>query len=164
MLFRSCNTADVWLITQLNGNPSMGGTWTDDDNTGGLHNGLFIALGVAPGIYDFTYTVSSGGACPDATATLTITLTDCLGLESEGTNQLSVYPNPVTDVLTIQNLSIEGSAVIEVLDIQGKVVSSTQVAGVYGNCNLDMKNIMSGVYIVRITSQNSVEEVRVVKH
>jgi hypothetical protein len=159
----TCNTADIWLVTQLQGNPQMGGTWTDDDNTGGLHNGLFIAMGVAPGTYDFTYTVSGGAACPDATSTVSITLADCLGMEETGSNTLSVYPNPVVDVLTLQNLSIEGNAVIEVLDIQGKVISSVQVNGVYGNYELNMKNLERGVYVVRLTGENLKQEVRVVK-
>lgn len=161
----ACNSGDIYLIQYLTGFPEMGGTWNDDDATGNLVNGIFQSYGHVAGVFDFTYTVTGTGACPPATATVTVTLDDCLGLGIGETsnNSLSVYPNPVVDILTIQNLSIEGNAVIEVLDVQGKVVTTTQVAGVYGNYNLDMKNVMSGVYIVRITSENSVQEARIVK-
>ena len=160
--YTTCNTYDITLIIQLGGNPSFGGTWSDDDATGKLNNGVFDAFGLAAGTYDFTYTVS-GGSCPNSTSTLSVTLTDCLTLDENSATTLSVYPNPVVDVLTIQNLSIDGNAKIDVLDIQGKVVSSTQVAGIYGNYNVDMKNIESGVYIVRVSTDDLIQEVRVVK-
>lgn len=67
------------LFTQLGGNPDAGGTWTDDNATGGLMGGTFIPAGLATGTYTFTYT-AAGGACPDAQAMVTVQLsTACLG-------------------------------------------------------------------------------------
>jgi len=161
----TCNTGSITLIIQLNGTPEFGGTWSDDDNTGELSNGEFNAQGFAAGTYDFTYTLSSANACPDQSSALSITLTDCIGLgiDDNGTSSLSVYPNPVADMLTIQNLSIKGNAVIEVLDVRGKIVNAIEVADVYGNYELEMSNLESGVYIIRITAENKVSAIRVVK-
>ena len=74
-----------------------------------------------------------------------------------------MYPNPVVDVLTVQNVAIDGNAVIEVLDIEGRVIISRNVANVYGNYEIDMSTIESGVYFVKVTSENTVQKVRVVK-
>ena len=63
------------LFAQLGGTPDAGGSWSDDDNTGGLNGGILNANGVASGSYDFTYTVVGLGACPNAAATITVNLT-----------------------------------------------------------------------------------------
>ncbi len=82
--------------------------------------------------------------------------------ELEFDNALSVFPNPATDVATIQyNFS-------EVLDlnvkmtnslgqlIQQKVVSNTQT----GTVNLDVKGLSAGVYFVEMTDGNVVKTER----
>lgn len=160
----ACNSGDIYLIQHLTGFPEMGGTWSDDDASGALVNGIFQSEMFAAGTYSFTYTVSSSGACPDATATVTITLDDCvgLGITVETENALSAYPNPVVDVLVLSNMN-GTTGVIEVLDIQGKIVSSVQVSNVNGNYELNMNGLESGVYIVRLTTEDKVQEVRVVK-
>lgn len=160
----SCNTHDIVLLNGLTGSPQFGGTWSDDDATGRLFNGVFESLGMDAGDYDFTYTVASGNAaCPDATATVTVTLTDCMNIEDQESAQLSVYPNPVVSILTIQNLSIDGNATIEITDVQGKVVMSENVTNIYGNYDVDFSNFEDGVYVVKITSETGTQQVRVIK-
>ena len=159
----TCNTEQIVLMVQLDGTPEFGGTWSDDDNTGRLDNGVFDANGVAAGTYDFTYTIDSDNNCPDASATVSVTITDCLSLEEIEGTQLTVYPNPVHDILTISNLSIESNAVIEVIDISGKVVSVYEVAGIFGSYNINLKHLQGGVYSVRISSEAGVSEARIIK-
>ena len=57
----------VDLFTELQGAPDVGGTWSGPGN---LSDGLFDPAQHAPGIY--TYTVSGSGACPDASASITV--------------------------------------------------------------------------------------------
>jgi hypothetical protein len=160
----SCNTTDVILVQELSGVVELGGTWSDDDATGALTNGVFNAFGVAAGTYTFTYTVASSTACPDATATVTVTLTDCLGLDTEVDNAtLEVYPNPVEDILTVTNVNINTNFTIDIMDIQGKVVYTESYSGYNGNLEMNMNVVEDGVYIVRLTSEDSIQEVRVVK-
>ncbi|MFZ1689309.1 MAG: gliding motility-associated C-terminal domain-containing protein [Flavobacteriales bacterium] len=66
------------LFAQLNGNPVLGGQWSDDDNTTQLNNGVFDASGIAPGFYDFTYTVQGAGPCADDVATVTVQIVNAL--------------------------------------------------------------------------------------
>lgn len=157
------NWSSINLTDALSGSIDFPGTWINVSGEGTLEGSLWTPSETTlAGSYDFQYVVSNG-FCPNDTAVVTVTLISCLGLDGEEVVRISVYPNPVTDVLTIQNLSIE-TGVIEVLDVQGKVVSAVQVNGVYGNYALDMNNIQRGMYIVRITTETSVQEVRVVKH
>lgn len=162
--YTACNTYDIVLSDHIAGSYDGGGIWeyTGDDTTVALAGGLFSPLAMTPGTYKFIYTVTSE-YCPTDTACVTVTLTDCLGNDEEELNNLVVYPNPVVDVLTVQNVAIDGNAVIEVLDIKGGVVYSENVANVYGNYTIDMTRIESGVYFVKVTTENSAQKVRVVK-
>jgi hypothetical protein len=75
-----CNgdlTNTVNLFTSLGGTPQTGGTWNDDDASGGMLVGnVFNAFGVTPGDYTFTYTVPGTDPCPAASATVEVTVKD----------------------------------------------------------------------------------------
>lgn len=69
----------VALFPGLNGTPETGGSWTDDDNTGNLSGSFFNSTGVAPGTYQFTYTVAGfGPPCASASATVSVVVTGAL--------------------------------------------------------------------------------------
>ncbi|MBL7950376.1 MAG: gliding motility-associated C-terminal domain-containing protein [Flavobacteriales bacterium] len=75
----------VNLFVALGGSPDAGGTWTDDDATGQLSNGVFTPTGLPAGDYDFTYTVTGNGQCGDASATVRVTIVAALDAGSNGT-------------------------------------------------------------------------------
>ena len=162
--YTACNTYDIVLSDHLVGDYDGGGIWeyTGIDPEVALAGGLFSPLGMTPGTYEFMYTVANE-YCPTDTSFVTITLTGCLGTDEETVNDLVVYPNPVVDILTVQNVQIEGNAVIEVVDIEGRVVISDNVSNLFGNYTIDMSNVESGVYFVKVTAEDSVQKVRVVK-
>ena len=62
------------LFDYLGGTPDLTGEWSDPDFTGvDLSFPFNVSLaGHPPGTYNFVYTVYSNGACPDATATVTL--------------------------------------------------------------------------------------------
>lgn len=162
--YTTCNTYDIVLSDHLVGDYDGGGIWeyTGIDPDVALAGGLFTPLAMSPGVYEFMYTVANE-YCPTDTAYVTVTLVDCLGDAEEAANNLVVYPNPVVDVLTVQNIEIQGNAVIEVMDIEGRVIISDNVSNLFGNYTIDMTNVESGVYFVRVTAEDAVQKVRVVK-
>ena len=68
----ACDTeTDINLFSQLGGTPDYGGTWTDEDGSGGLTDSIFDATGLS-GDYDFKYTVGAAPCIYDATVTVTV--------------------------------------------------------------------------------------------
>lgn len=64
------NTPGFAMLDRLTGTPQLGGIWTGPAPLTTPMNGTFIPGTTAPGSY--TYTVTSGSSCPNATATLNI--------------------------------------------------------------------------------------------
>ncbi len=156
------NHTAINLMDGISGTIDLGGTWTNNSGEGTLTGSVWNpALTTMPGSYTFDYVVNNG-FCPNDTSTVTVDVIDCTGIDENENSFISVYPNPVVNELTIQNLSVD-SGVIDVLDIQGKVVKSIQMNGVYGNYILNMNELQRGMYVIRITTENSFKEARVVK-
>ena len=76
-----------------------------------------------------------------------------LGLDEEATANLSVYPNPSTDVVTIESNVTEGS--IQIIDLTGKVVANQTVNGVATSFNTAA--LTNGMYTVILTNGSTVE-------
>ncbi len=73
------------------------------------------------------------------------------------------YPNPVSDVLVIRlpGHTDQGEKMIRVMNINGKTIKSIPVAGT--TFSLDMRNFMSGIYLIRVEQKDSVLVSRVLK-
>jgi len=66
--------------------------------------------------------------------------------------EFSLYPNPVEDVLTINNASnIEGT--VKLTDMLGKVVRKESINAL-ATKEIDLRSMKAGVYIVSIRDQN----------
>ncbi len=64
-------------LFSLIGSANSGGTWNDDDSSGGLNatSGVLNAHAIRQsGIYRYTYTVSGAAGCTDNSATVTVTI------------------------------------------------------------------------------------------
>lgn len=70
-------------------------------------------------------------------------------------NNVSLFtlsPNPATDKLMIQSSEMETSMKVDVIDINGQVLLKHQITG---NNSIDISNLVSGVYFIRIYTENS---------
>lgn len=96
-----CETENNLDLFTLLGGANIGGTWSDDNNAGGLINGIFDATGVQGGTYNFTYTISGSGACPSAFATITVTVNQQLSAGMGG--NISVCTNGSVNLFSVLN-------------------------------------------------------------
>ena len=83
-----------------------------------------------------------------------------VGLDQIAAIEMSVNPNPTAGELTI-NMPTELTAQAQVFDAQGKLV--LDASNVSNGSILNLMNMTTGVYMVRITAADSVQTFRVVK-
>jgi len=76
-----------------------------------------------------------------------------LGLDESANANLTVYPNPATDVVTIESNITEGS--IQIIDLTGKVIANQTVNGVATSFNTAA--LSNGMYTVILTNGSTVE-------
>lgn len=117
----------------------------------------------ASGTYDVTLIVSNG-VCGTDTIVKTITV-QLTGLENNASAiGMNVYPNPVSNIATIQFASQESTATISVVNAIGQVVYSKQVASANGNNfneTIDFSQLANGIYSVKVitASENGVMQI-----
>jgi hypothetical protein len=70
------------------------------------------------------------------------------GTQEISNTKISVYPNPVKDVLTIQSSEFKNSRFAEIYDLSGKLIKTFT-----GN-STDVSALQKGVYILNIDNQS----------
>jgi gingipain R len=86
-----------------------------------------------------------------------ITVNGNVSIQENLIQSLDVYPNPASDVLNItwdNNSSVDK---IEVIDLSGKVISTTKPGSSASSVKMNTEFISSGVYLLQLTSNGSKE-------
>lgn len=112
-----------------------------------------------------TYTVrvyGYNGANSATCYTLNVARTSAgISGEQTGTPTYSVYPNPTKDKLAVSSSNPDEIMLVEVMDMNGKVLSSQQLQS---NSVLDVSVLSSGIYLVRIlSSSDEITQIKFVK-
>ncbi|MFM2016558.1 MAG: hypothetical protein RL007_214 [Bacteroidota bacterium] len=142
----------------LSGTPS-GGTWSGP----GVSGTTFNPTTAGSGSHVVTYTYTDAFGCTSV-ANDTITVDLCLGFNtSSNTNGVNIYPNPNNGVFNITLNNANAKVVIEVIDLQGRIVSVSEVqntkVGFTQQLNLTKED--AGIYLVRVTADGSVTTQRI---
>lgn len=70
---------------------------------------------------------------------------------AQSNDGMSVYPNPVSDILQVKLLNTEARNVtIEILDISGKRIKQEQAAIINGESTVDLSNLTKGTYFMKV--------------
>ncbi len=86
------------------------------------------------------------------------------GIDEKQPIHLILYPNPAGDHVTIQIPSSVRAAELTVQTSQGKPVMLRRISSFAdAGCDLDISGLASGVYIVRIVSENSIYNGKFIK-
>ncbi len=99
-------------------------------------------------------TVNDEGSCT------VLQLNSAVSIEENTFSMAKVYPNPVRNTLTIENVA---DANISIYSITGQLVQSVPSAN--GNVQIDMSAMAAGLYIVKMENgkQTRIEKIQVVK-
>jgi hypothetical protein len=122
--------------------------WSINDTNLATITQTGLVTAKANGTVIVTATAVDGGG---AKATKTITISNqTVGInEVNLSNQITVYPNPASNTLTIltnNNLTIQQ---LQLLDITGKVIAHFN-----NQTEIDLTNIANGMYLLKIQTQN----------
>jgi hypothetical protein len=96
---------------------------------------------------DYTQTLTSNITGCDSIVTLHLTIT--IGIDELNNTILSVYPNPTDNFVYVETVAKTGSqCMIEVHDVYGRVISSTEITE--NKTLIDLSNLASGVYFLKV--------------
>jgi hypothetical protein len=79
--------------------------------------------------------------------------------------KMIIYPNPTTDLLTLEVDDMSQIRQIQLNDVTGKILYNKAKTGVQNlSAHLDVKNLSAGIYLVRITSETgTVSSLKILK-
>lgn len=75
------------------------------------------------------------------------------GLKESIVESLKIYPNPTNGIINIDLSSFNSNAIVEVLDISGRVITKIENATV--KATLDISTMNSGIYLIRVSDSVS---------
>jgi len=86
-------------------------------------------------------------------------LSSPLSVEENESNKISIFPNPASSTVTIQNKLLQKITKIEIIDLSGKIVLQQD-----DNTNLiNIEKLASGVYIMQVSLEEQVLACKLVK-
>ena len=158
-----CRNQPVNLLSGLSGNIDLGGSWINPSNQT-LASGQINASNI-PGQFNYQY-ITGNGICPNDTAEVLVNvLSNCnyLDLEELAFENMNLFPNPSTGLVTISNNNSSEIFNLEVTDLEGRTILVAEKA-INGNSNyqLDLTGKESGVYLVKVFNTTSKKTFRVV--
>ncbi len=117
---------------------------------------------LADGVYTVTLTAEDEygniGTC-----TFELTVETVLGAQDNVLSNVSMYPNPANEYVTIANgtsVQLERAAIY---DVNGKLINTIDLQDMTTEKTIDVSALASGVYMVQITSKNASVVKRLIK-
>jgi len=156
------NTVDTTVIVNgntLNAN-AFGATyrWLDCNNN----------MAVIPGETNQGFNPTNNGSyaleitqngCTDTSACHNIVLT---GIGELNKSNISIYPNPTTNLITIKLNNLLENLSVELISIDGKIVQQQKVNNAR-KFTLDLSNENNGIYFLKLNSEKSTNQFKIIK-
>ncbi|GAB4251618.1 MAG: hypothetical protein Kow0079_05710 [Vicingaceae bacterium] len=154
------NSTTVNLTTITASQTGASYQWLD------CNNGYAVIAGATN--QSFTANMNGSYACEITMNGCTDT-TNCVTINSVGVdedlinNQITVYPNPANDQLTISTGNLTGTKEFYLTSLDGKLVSSGVINTNQSNYTLDLSAISKGVYLLKVISNKTPVFKKIVK-
>jgi hypothetical protein len=162
--FTVCKNEPFNLLAGLGGTVDFGGIWLDPSNNP-IAGNIDTASNI-PGNFNYDYIVSNG-VCPADTATVLVVVDGSCdftaGIETLA-GSFVVYPNPTSSSVFVDNSLGLALDKIELIDMSGRVVLAVN-KGSFSNelAELNVSNLTTGVYTVKLTAGQQTFNQRLIK-
>ena len=113
----------------------------------------YTITGLAP---ETTYQIQVQANCNDGQTsdwTAAVNATTLTGINNHLLNSIALYPNPANDVINVQ-CTMYDVQMVEVIDVYGKLIQTINVTDNLSSINVS--NLASGMYFVRVTTEEGV--------
>jgi hypothetical protein len=145
----------------MTGNPT-GGTFSGPGVTGNE----FSPAAAGVGTWSVVYTYTDGNGCTnDETIIVDVDVCTSIGTVESGT--LSVYPNPVTDMFTIEvNALIDSDFQWTLVDVKGKMIMSGSESLLSGQnfITIETEHLASGMYMLHSSINGEMIHTKIIKN
>jgi photosystem II stability/assembly factor-like uncharacterized protein len=120
-----------------------------------------------PGIGTIYLTETSGGICQNTTDDFNVTIDECTSVDELNKLEMSIYPNPATDVITIKfNFIIEKNYSIIISNLMGQELLYLKDIGNENAISIDVSHLPSAQYLISILAsdnQNLTREILIIE-
>lgn len=148
------NTYEVMVSTTGTEAADFTQIYTESDSTDGyVQRSVSLADYAGQTIRIAFHNISAQGG--DAMLIDDIRVGETSGIDNAAAIDINIYPNPASEVL---NIVADGVRLVEMLDVNGRVVLESRIGGA-----IDLSSLASGVYMVRVTTDAGVSTEKVVK-
>ncbi len=118
---------------------------------------------VGAGVTTMTMTATDAAGNAD-TCTFTVTVEEVLGLEdSEFYNNISLYPNPTTGLITLMNKTTAQLENAVITDVNGRTIKTIDLSEAGVETNFSLESLATGMYFIKINAENTSIVKRIVK-
>lgn len=155
-------------FTDLSTNAPTSWGWSVSPATGWTYTAGTSATSQNPqinftgvGTYSVTLTATNSAGSDNEIKASYITITQVNGVEENELSNISIYPNPTNSVVNVNLNDIKALSVM-LTDVTGRVIS--QEFNPTGLIEFELSNQSTGVYFVKINSENNSITKKVVKH
>lgn len=104
----------------------------------------------AVGTYDVCLTITNDQGCTSTTCK-SVVIESAQGINALQTITFQLYPNPATDLITINTEMLEGT--IALRDIQGRLIVTTSITG--NTTTVNCSQLTPGIYTITVTDGNN---------
>lgn len=115
----------------------------------------------------FTYTFNQVGStdyvCDPHAGNMngTVTVTSTAGISENKLLSFDMYPNPVSDMLTVQLPIGTEKAEVSIFDYTGRLVSLKTISS--NDATIDIQSISKGIYMIRVATNTKIGVQRFIK-
>lgn len=135
-----------WAPFDLFGESPSGGIWSGV----GVNANQFEPLVLPPGNYIITYTYVDQNICL-ASASDTITIDLCTGLQEMDGFVIAIYPNPTSDHLNVQFAAANATTTFNIIDTKGCSLKKGLLD--QQNVSIPVQGLANGIYFIQIIHQ-----------